>query len=322
MSLSGSTVGPDNIFGWAGLSYPYNNASTTDVTISGATTWDEATYPDGVRRLRKLTINANQTLTITKSPFFLFCDEISVGAAAVIDASGYSGQGTQPTGQARGGRAATSGGTATGGSGGGILTIVCNKVTDAGSGALTIKANGGAGASTGTTQTGAQQAGQGAFSNNRPSNTSTNPEFWDGAVGTSGVVAPPDFGLYMGVGGAQTVVGGRGGGSGGTGTDQASGGSGIGAGGGGGAIAATAFNHAPTSWAVVMMALYGCLGGGGGAAVGSNTKAGGGGGGGAVVWRKAAGSNITPSLQATAGAGGGGGGGAGSAGVTYDTVLA
>jgi hypothetical protein len=317
MSLSGSTVGPDNIFGWAGLSYPYNNGSVTDVTISGATTYDNTTHPGGILRCRKLTINASVTLRIKCTPFYIFCDELyGAGASAVIDISGFTGVGTEEAWSALGGRVATTGGNAKGGNGGGILFIVCNKTTGT---AITIRADGGAGAFSGTNVAGAMMGGEGALGANRYSAAAVS-EKWTGTnTGSSSAY----LGEYLGTGGGDMALpGGSFGGSGGVATDKAAGGSGIGGGGGtGGALGvAAAARIMPPPNVVYTLAESGCMGGGGGAATSNGPSTGGGGGGAVCVWRKSTGSTVAHTLSAAAGSGSGGH--AGGVGITYDTVLA
>ena len=62
-----------NEFSWAGGVFPF--AGTQDITVSGATTWNDSV---GYKKVKKLTIAAGQTLTIQKSPFYIFADEIEL----------------------------------------------------------------------------------------------------------------------------------------------------------------------------------------------------------------------------------------------------
>jgi len=69
--------------------FPHNGDTTTDVTISGTTTWTEANYPGRVAKIDVLTINAGIVLTLQGGPFFIFCETLAFGdTASVIDGNG------------------------------------------------------------------------------------------------------------------------------------------------------------------------------------------------------------------------------------------
>lgn len=310
--LSGGSV--DNAllpyFAWAGSSFPFIKDGTADITISGATTWNDAC---GYKQVNKLIINAGQTLKITKSPFYIFANEISFGdTASIIDASGLAGSAT-PTNypymnQAAGGTNVA--GNSQGGCGGGMLFILAGKITGA---AGIIKANGGAGYA-GTSGSGC--GGQGALSR-----ALTTLQKWDGSGGTSAVLHPFSNFMVDGVGiGDSSSCHSSGGGSGAAYTGgYACSGSGISSGAGFQAanVAPIAGNAAqPIEPAqLIHLASVGCLGGGGGCA--AYLFGSGGGGGSIVVWTHSA--AATPTLQANGGTSSSGG--AGGAGVTHFILI-
>lgn len=304
-----------NLGGWAGRRWPFNE-DAADVVISGATTWSDAI---GYKRVRKLTIDAGQTLTIKASPFWIFADEIVFGGTdSIINGNGPDGasSGTFDAAYARGGTY-VSGGRAQGGCGGIMLFVVCRRISGS---AGIIRATGGA-AYRDTTNATVQGAagGQGALS-----------QSFDLASGPQTWLGQHEFGTVLGSGaGSQSNHAVNGGGSGAAGTvPNASGGSGIGAGGAASSTATRTTGTAPPVSAspqqLVMLAQAGCLGGGGGgagvAATGTNNDAGGGGGGSVCVWVYEL--VVTPTLAAAGGAGagpnvGGATGGAGLAGITH-----
>ncbi len=308
----------DAWFGWAGSTYPYNAASTTDYTVSGNEDWSDAA---GYRRYRTLTINGSCTVTIKKSPFYIFADVIDFAATtSIISASGQAGTTAPATFgayQANGGTATNGTAIAQGGCGGGMLFVVCNTIRTA---AGVIRANGGIGAENGNVTADLVDGGQGAFSRRVGVSTSGSYEDWAGGFGTTAASAPFLWTMCLGDGGdATNDLGGKAGGAGGrktTATLSAGGGSGIG-GGAGGVTNGGSPIVAPGPLQILELSKYGCLGGGGGGALTSNggtNYAGGGGGGSVVVWAKTLSS--TPTLSATGGAGTSGSGN-GADGVSY-----
>lgn len=123
--------------------FPYNGASTTDVTISANTTWTTADYPNRIVKLRKLTINAGIVLTLGSPgvPWFIFVDEIAFGDTS--SEIRIDGNNTTSGGGGRG----TISGTRYGGRGGGAVLIVARLFS--GSNGL-IRARGEAGSSDAT----------------------------------------------------------------------------------------------------------------------------------------------------------------------------
>lgn len=296
-------------FGWAGRSYPYNNE--TDIVISSNTTWSDAV---GYKKVRKLTIAAGVILTIAKSPFVIFADEIVFGdAASIIDGSGPAGaaSGTFATTYARGGTIVGGSARAQGGCGGIMLFILANTISGANG---IIKANGGDGFRN-TTNAGvnSQAGGQGSLSSSFDVGTGGGLELF---AGTS-VLTTATNKTYLHPQGRMLGDGGGGGTGGGSGING--GGSGIGGGGSGAAATngGSPFNTIRPD-ALNELAFLGCLGGGGGGAsvntTGTNNAAGGGGGGSIVVWSKFF--NAIPTLQANGGAAVGTAG-AGAPGVAY-----
>lgn len=296
----GSDLTLNTYFGWAGKSFPY--AGTTDVTISANTTWknSDAEVRKGFKKIKKLIIAAGVTLTINKSPFYLFADEIVFGnTASCIDISGPSASSALtafPTWCARGSTANNgSGAQAQGGCGGGILLIVCRKISGANG---IIKANGGNGwrNTVNHNATSGGYGGQGALS----SDPSLGAQDWS----ASPLVALLSF-FKSSLG---AIVAGGGSGQSYNNQPYVSGGSGIGGGGN--------YNQVPTDGTLPIVALtpsniitlaqYGCLGGGGGMTIvfsntGAKNAAGGGGGGAVCVWASEL--VATPVLQANGGIG-------------------
>jgi hypothetical protein len=330
-------------FSWAGSNFPfYSNAA--DIIISTATTWNDAV---GYKKVGKLTINAGQTLTIQKSPFYIFADEIAFGDTdSIIDASGPSGTGgvavfPSVANMANGGTASYSTtAKAQGGCGGGMLFVLCNRITGANG---IIKANGGDGGSNGALSVGSSigAGGQGAFSRSlgTPGGNSGSESFHFFVNGVSNystgltldtVGTYPSVSNLLGAGGVASGVSVPiGGGTGGT-TEggYGCGGSGIGGGGGAGITNTTGAGGValitPSVTDLLMLANLKCLGGGGGGACLDETYVnacgGGGGGGGAVViWTHTA--TATPTLQANGGAHTGTHNKDGGAGVTYLITL-
>lgn len=284
-------------FGWAG-----NLKGDTDIVISSPTTWDDIA---GFKKVRKLTINANQTLRIKKSPFYIFADEIVFGnTASCIDASGFNGDSPlEDVFTAKGGGPEDTDGNR-GGDGGGMLFVVTNKVSGANG---LVKANGGDGAKNASVDS--YSGGQGALST-AINLSSTYKHNWTGTivVKTSGdVTYLHPLGFLLGDGGGNN--GGKGGASG----NKSSGGSGIGGGGGGSGGEGKQSPTVLTPCLLLTLAQAGCLGGGGG---GSDQKAlkGGGGGGSVCFWSKVF--DSIPVLQANGGDKGVGGY-VGAAGVTH-----
>ena len=297
-------------FGWAGSSFPYCG-SAADVTISGATTWNDSC---GYKKVGKLTINAGQTLTIANSPFIIFANEIAFGdVSSCIDASGPSGasSGSFTTGMTKGATAVGGSARAQGGCGGGLLFIITSKISGA---TGVIKANGGNGyRNTTTASAQAGKGGQGAFSETTSEN---NPqagvgEKWGGTntLTATGVEYLNPLGINLAPSYIATTLNASGGGSGQGGTNSA-GGSGIGSGGssGGGTnctdgvLSYITF----TPQMLINMAFASCKGGGAGGAnvdnsVGASNGAGGGGGGIILVWVRTL--TATPTLQANGGTG-------------------
>lgn len=327
-------------FSWAGGSFPYNQGAVGDIVISGPTTWNDSV---GYKKIKKLTINAGQTLTIAKSPFYIFADEISFGdTSSTIDASGMSGSASAvypSNAQALGSTAIMGIARSQGGCGGGMLFVIANKVTGA---AGKIKADGGNGYFNGTPNgSGVNYMGaQGALSIDTEVIVSTLvPETFDVMMygfanrPTAGSYYPtPNFrgNLYLHMGESGQGNGGissKGGGSGsiGTGGNASIGGSGIG---GGGSVYTSPSDYGKVSAVtntlrdLVFLASIGCTGGGGGSAVASyagNNGAAGGGGGSVVLWAH---SMISPpTLSANGGAKAAISGGNGGAGVTYSTIV-
>lgn len=314
-----------NLGGWAGSRFPFSEGAA-DIVISGATTWSDAA---GFKRVGKLTINAGQTLTIARSPFWIFADEINFGdTASQIFGGGPAGasSGTFSAAYARGATYVSTG-RAQGGCGGIILFVVCRTITGA---AGKIVADGGNGYrdTTAAAATGGR-GGQGAFSRNFDVSSANN-EDWGGAngLGVVGDNPPLLIALLLGSGGSIGNGGGVAGGSGSGSGASAGGAGGSGIGGGGTAstliIAAGTSLVPPSPQQLMMLASMGCLGGGGGGAyceiaVGTNNGSGGGGGGSVVVWVSDL--AVTPTLTATGGSGTGNGS-AGAAGVTHLIDLA
>jgi hypothetical protein len=331
--LSSTTVDVSlsSFLGWAGSNFPYNSNSA-DITISGATTWNDAC---GYRKVGKLTINAGQTLTITKSPFYIFADEINFGdTSSCIDASGLSGSATPttfPTTQANGGTAQSGSALAQGGCGGGMLFILCNRITGANG---VIKANGGNGYKNVTNaDSSTYGGGQGALSSAINYSGSITEKFYYllGELGpvpegdTSAGTLAYSLDKLLGAGGG-AIYGGVGGGSGSvqvaSPTSNVCGSSGIG-GGGSGTESGCLPTITPLPTELLMLANLRCLGGGGGPARvhtnGFYNCTGGGGGGSIVVWTHTA--TATPTLQANGGIGTSTSNSDGAAGVTYLITL-
>jgi hypothetical protein len=301
-------------FGWAGKKFPFNGGSgeTTDL-VATTTSWSDSSR---FRRYRTLTINSGITLTIARFPFYLFCDELAMGATGIISANGNDGQAVAQVHNASYARGAAAGGAGlqqgNGGDGGGLIVIVCRRL-NCSSGAL-IRANGGAGNAKTTDPTAESQlysGGQGALASS----------YGAGPSPASGFAF---INQYLAPGGS--AVGGAGGMSGTSGGNVGGGGSGIGGGGSGGAGAGGAAGGAavipPGPKELLALAEMGCLGGGGGGASsgganGTGSSGGGGGGGGIlVIYDDLVASS--PTLQANGGAGGGPYSPfAGSAGVTH-----
>ncbi|WEK53312.1 MAG: hypothetical protein P0Y55_12015 [Candidatus Cohnella colombiensis] len=301
-------------FGWAGSSFPF--AGETDVVISSNTTWSDVA---GFRKIRKLTINAGIVLTIARSPFSIFADEIVFGSTtSQIKGDGPSGaaSGNHSSNYARGATRET-GNLATraqAGCGGIMLFVVARKFSGA---AGVISANGGAGyfgtvAATGSGN--ANNQGQGALSSFRSSGLAVQ-EVYDGsasASSTSGINYLHPLGRLLSDGGGGGGASGIGGGSGGVNNSSNISGGGSGIGGGGGAYI-SGNNTLPGGQNITLspnllieLANFGCLGGGGGGVAytlnsssTANGEAAGGGGGSVCVWgREFA---VTPVLQANGG---------------------
>jgi hypothetical protein len=287
--------------GWAGGTFPFDE-DAADITISGATTWNDSA---GFKRVGLLTINASQTLTIARSPFFIFAKEINFGGTdSIIDGSGpagTTGPATFSTAYARG-NSVSGAAVAQGGCGGILLVIVAGRISGA---AGVIKVDGGAAARNTTSGGNQSSGGQGALSANLPSTGAVTAENYT----TLGIQ------LQQGDGGGSANTG-RGGGSGGNSALVGGGGSGTGGGGGtDGGGSATLVALSPVQ--ILQLAAWGCLGGGGGAAhtdnTGTSNAAGGGGGGALMLYVQDL--QVTPTTQANGGAGIGAGG-AGAAGQT------
>lgn len=268
-----------NYFGWAGKSFPY--AGAADVTISIDTVWDDtdADVKKGFKKVKTLTIAAGKKLSINKSPFYIFAEGIVFGDTnSSIDISGPSGSSallTFPSWCAKGSKYGT---YAQGGCGGGLLFIVCRKISGA---AGQIKANGGNGWRNTDNASNLGAAGLGTFD-------TTVPEFTQLLVsgGTHGTATGNPVQIY--------------------------GGGGIAEGGGGTATNSTANGRAgrvpaksSTPDELLWLARFGLLGGGGGGAGASSDGAcnfaGGGGGGAICVWARDL--DITPALIANGGIG-------------------
>lgn len=304
-----------NEFSWAGAAFPFSGAD--DVTISAPTTWNDSC---GYKKVKKLTINSGQTLTIAKSPFFIFADEIAFGSTgSIIDASGESGGASTTFGgyTAIGGLKTDASARAQGGCGGGMLFIIARTITGANG---VIKANGGAGYRNTTNSGGSTSGvgGQGALSNKQGAGVTS--QSWVGDSDpqlTSIWYYLHPLGVFMadGVQGGTVVASGGGSGF------SFGGGSGIGGGGGGqagnsGSAARSKLN--PST--LLLLAKNGCLGGGGGSggvnSTGTSNAAGGGGGGSVVVWYRT--KTATPTLEANGGTGATGStANNGGAGVTF-----
>jgi hypothetical protein len=288
-------------FGWAGSQFPFVPSAVADIVISAPTTWSDAV---GYKQVGKLTINAGQVLSINKSPFYIFCNELNFGdTASIIDASGFNGN-------IAGGFTALGGGSAgtvRGGDGGGMLFIIAGKITGASG---VIKANGGNGYGTAS---GSSQGGQGALSK---SVSLAYAQSWDGTSVVTTTNNPTylnPLGTVLGSGGNS---GGSGGGSGAS-SNGGCGGSGIG-GGGCGSSAAAGLQSSVLLIVntLIELAKCGCRGGGGG---GGNTAGAGGGGGGSVaIWTH---SVVSQPVSQANGGSLSGTGGAGAAGVTYFILL-
>lgn len=277
----------DYYFPFIGGSFPFNGGAA-NITISADTTWDDVI---GFKQVGVLTINAGKVLTIARSPFYIFADEIVFGdAGSVINGNGPNGAdaGTFSAVYARGATAVSGGGRAQGGCGGIMLAVLANKISGA-NGA--IRANGGNGWSNNTNASAITQfGGQGALSN--LFNNAEMQRYYGGIL------------YVLSDGGGTLPYGGAGGGSGGS----TGGGSGFGGGGGqgsprdgkaymGNGIGSMSINL----W--VMLAQLNCLGGGGGTAyvstTGANSAASGGGGGAVLVIAKQI--SNTPTVQANGG---------------------
>lgn len=313
-------------FGWAGTQYPFVPSGATDITISGATTWNDSV---GYKQINKLTINAGQTLTIAKFPFYIFCNELNFGdSSSCIDASGLSGNSSLTAFPSTYARGATANQFQCG-CGGGLIFIIAGKITGASG---IIKANGGNGYISNQTGANTWVAGQGALSTsfNIPNSTALESFYVSPFVGGAPTSASNYYyttSKLLGAGG--TAQGGVGGGSGGSASGVVGGGSGIGGGGGCNGTAATT-NGSTSSITLqpqdlLFLASIKCLGGGGGGtgSTGSSNQnnASGGGGGGIVVWTHSYVSQ--PTVQANGGNGTNIGGWTcnGGAGVTFFIVL-
>lgn len=322
---------------WAGAmtgdpEFPHNGGSTTDVTISTDTTWDETDYPGRMVQLRKLTVAAGVTLTLEGGPWFLFIGEIEFGNTSSrisgdgpdgsSDVGTYGAASSQAATYARGAAERHTDARAEGGAGGAMLIVVAREFSGANG---VISSNGGDGARN-TSNAGSIQRGGGEGALSTSINADDN-EQWYGAArsATNGVSGRENLSdVLMLLGDGATTVGGKAGGRGGSNTssDVTGGGSGIGGGGGmsSASVAASgALPHiTPNPLMLIKLAMRGCKGGGGGGAradtTGSNNSAGGGGGGAVVAWVRALTAAIT--LEANAGAGVGNAGN-GAAGVVY-----
>jgi hypothetical protein len=307
-------------FSWAGSNFPFNSDSA-NITISAPTTWDDAV---GYKKVGKLTINAGQTLTIQKSPFYIFADEIAFGDTdSTIDASGLSGSATPttfPTTQANGATAQSGSALSQGGCGGGMLLILCNRITGANG---IIKADGGNGYSNTTNASGDTfKGGQGALSSTI-NNGGGGESFIlavNGALTSSTATLLCSTLNLLGDGGGGNPRASGGGSGQGSAVSFVGGGSGI-AGGGGAAAVENGFTATitPMPLDLIQLAQIKCRGGGGGAALVSTTGTGnicaGGGGGAILVFTHT--TTATPTLQAN----GGTGTVSGAAGVTYLITL-
>lgn len=283
-------------FSWAGSKFPYN-VGASDITISANTTWNDSV---GYKKVKKLTINAGITLTIAKSPFFIFADEINFGSAtSCIDASGAGAKGAMqywnPT-------------YCWCGNGGGLLIIVANSITGANG---IIKANG-LDAGSGPSLSGVSQTYVGGFGalSNLTSALAYQEDWCPAPASNASVLAPLDLGRHLASGGGARI--GTGGGSGGwvnSTSTAAGGGSGIGGGAGGYSSTSPflksgeACRATLTLAVLVQLALAGCKGGGGGAGMSypsaGSLALGGGGGGGLGIF--AHNQSATPTLQANGG---------------------
>jgi hypothetical protein len=234
------------------------------------------TYLDGYVKSKKLTLAAGTTLSIVRNPFFIFADEINFGStSSIIDASGRSGSSEllpPPIHMAAGGIiGSTQNGTAIqGGCGGGIIIIICNKITGAQG---CIKANGGNGYEIGGGGSSSGIPGQGALLGSIiPSNSP-----W--GILTPGARLLGLGGMSGGTSACQGIYG-SGGFYGAYNNYSAGGGSGIG--GGSGDSGAGHQHTGLTVKDILYLASIGCTGGGGGG-VSIYSQNSGGGGGGAVV---------------------------------------
>lgn len=289
-----------------GSSFPYNSGAS-DITISTNTTWDDAC---GYKKVKKLSIVAGITLRINRFPFYIFADEINFGdTSSCIDASGQTP--TVSTSTYSGFNGAT-GGIAydtpshygIGGCGGGLLIILCNKVTGANG---VIKANGSNGihgSGYGDGADGFVGSGQNALC------LSGQYDYLAYYIGVSPYVTQTTYTGYsskyrntldaiLGYHNPETGVG-----------------LGIGAGAASSSNPGLLARITPTIKDLLFLADQKCLGGGGGYGIASKSSSitgeGGGGGGGAIVLFAHT-FTATPTLQAN----GGTGNSAGSAGVTY-----
>ena len=291
-------------FSWAGRGFPFCD-DAADITISGATTWNDAA---GFKRAGKLTIAAGVTLTIAKTPFYIFAREIAFGGTtSTITASGYNGSVDNNTSfSARGGGSHSN---VRGGDGGGMLFIVCDTISGANG---RIWANGGNGYGT---SGGPEMGGQGAFSASFNLYAGAQ-ERWSGeyvVTTTSSKTYLHPLGVLLVAGGDDAVAqfAGTGGGSG----AGLGGGSGIGGGGSGYSSSGTNVGRAAKSLTpllLITLAQSGCRGGGGGG--GRPDGSGGGGGGSVCVWARTL--TSTPVLTANGGTPSNSGA-AGGAGVTH-----
>jgi hypothetical protein len=282
----------DAYFPFVGGPFPFNEQAA-DVLVDEDVTWDDTC---GYKQVGKLTIAPGKTITIGRSPFYIFADEIIFGGVdSIISANGPSGgpEGEFPTCWARGGTVDAGGARAQAGCGGGMLVIVANRISGA---AGLVRANGGDGYINEIPYGRRAAGGQGALSQSINLSASGAAENFGGTF--SGFLAP-------GGGGSD---GGKGGGSGTNYLGGGGGGSGIGGGCGGSPNQGITYDGRPNTVPIplplfLLLASYGCLGGGGGAAYAADNAnqkyAGGGGGGGIGVIVKDL--VTTPTLQANGG---------------------
>lgn len=306
--------------------------SAGNLTISGATTWNDAA---GYKRVGTLTINAGQVLRIERSPFMIICDELVWGStSSQINGDGPDGASSSPGLSyyfAQGGRCTDGSAVAQGGYGGAGLIIIAGRVSGA-AGKITV--NGGDAFANGTAPTtnNVASAGRGALDIRWAANSSGTAKVGAATITVAANALAGHLTAVLGPGGG--AAGGSGGGSGGEtaiggSVARAGGGSGVGGGGGAGSDQSSAGNQAMfgvrplTVDTLLMLYALGCAGGGGGGAevqgTGNNSAGGGAGGYVGLVTPDLA---VTPTLEYAGGAGAQQGAAVGSAGADgFGTIV-